>query len=99
MLVTVIMSFDSRWAMGKWSLFVQVRRSHDVAFINKWQMFVTYTSGGNKAFDPVWANPRASNTMTKRVPYMFCSLQNIQGTISVERPSILKNFVVLRSCS
>jgi len=53
--------------MGKWSLFVQVRRSHDVAFINKWQLFVTYTSGGNKAFDPVWANPRASNTMTKWV--------------------------------
>jgi hypothetical protein len=33
--VTGIASIDSRWAMGKWSLFAQVRRSHDVAVINK----------------------------------------------------------------
>jgi len=30
-------------------------------------MFATCTIGGTKAFDPVWANPRSSNTMTKWV--------------------------------
>jgi hypothetical protein len=38
-------TFTSRWwDMKKWSLFVQVRRSHEVACIHKRQVFTKYVS-------------------------------------------------------
>ena len=47
--LTCVTFNDSLWEMGTWPVFVQVQRSHDVASVHRWQMFVIYTSCGNAA--------------------------------------------------
>jgi hypothetical protein len=49
--LTSVTFTDNQWETDKWPVFVQVHRSHDVASIYDWQMFVKYTRHEEEAYD------------------------------------------------